>query len=72
MIEDNVGTAASPEPQGYELVTNRDVGVLDGDPDQPYDPFGDGTKLYGCPECGATWNADDLHLEDCSRRGGRP
>lgn len=60
MSAPNVGTAAAPQPQGYDLVEQR--------PGVPYDPFGDGTKIYACGECGATWNADDLHLRECSRR----
>ena len=27
-----------------------------------------GVTVYACPECGATWNAGDQHMEDCSRR----
>lgn len=46
------------ETQGFEPV-----------PD--FDPFGDGTVVYGCPECGATYNAGERHLSDCSRRPPR-
>lgn len=63
----NVGVAGDPEPQGYDLVLNRHVGASD-DPHGHYDPFGNGTRIYACPDCGATWNADDLHLESCPRR----
>ena len=64
----NLGALTEPEQQGYDLVMNRHVG-LDGD--SPYDPFRDGTRIYACPECGATWNADDLHDAECRRRGLR-
>lgn len=60
MTTKNIGVAGDPEAQGYDLVTEPDG--------TPYDPFGDGTRIYGCPECDATWNADDLHLRECSRR----
>lgn len=63
----NVGAAGEPTTQGYQLLLNRHVGAS-ADPDGPYDPFGDGTRVYACSECGATWNADDLHLAGCSRR----
>lgn len=51
----------NPEPpsDGYELV-------------EGYDPLGDGTPVFMCPECGAVKNADDRHLEDCSRRPRLP
>jgi hypothetical protein len=55
----NVGRAADPEPQGYDLIEQR--------PGVHYDPFGDGTRIYSCTECDANWNADDLHMRDCSR-----
>ena len=67
MTVKNTGAAAPPEPQGYELVRNRDVGI-EWDPDEPYDVLGSGTRIYACQECGATWNADDLHRTECSRR----
>jgi len=51
----NTGAIDEPAPQGY--ICNPD-----------YNPFGDGTRVWFCPECGAVWNADDLHLDDCSRR----
>ena len=56
----NVGVAGDPEAQGYELVVDKDG--------TPFDPFGDGTRIYGCPLCEATWNADDLHSYRCPRR----
>lgn len=71
MAARNTGVMGPPEPQGYELVNNRDVGATAA-PDAPYDPFGDGTKVYACPDCGATWNADDLHLDECPRRAAWP
>ena len=65
----NTGVADPPEPQGYDLVLKGQVGLAPAD--EPYDPFGDGTRIYACPDCGATWNADDLHLPEC-RRAARP
>ena len=58
----NDGLASEPLAQGYELVMDY------VNPTNAWDPFGNGTRIYACPECGATWNADDLHLSDCARR----
>lgn len=53
---ENVGVQGPPEPQGYEPLPDTD-------------PLDDGTPVYCCRECGAIWNADELHEDGCSRKG---
>lgn len=47
----NDGLISPPEPQGYDLQHVRP----------------NGTEVWACDLCGAIWNADDLHMEDCER-----
>lgn len=44
------------------------MNAIDRSDPESYDPFGNGTRIFACRDCGAVWNAGDRHDPDCARR----